>query len=64
MFGAGGSVSTENKNNISSEGEVLKKFILCFQFLQLMSIYYFVKSGGKEHQHHLNDAAYVVDMLW
>lgn len=62
MFGAGCSVSI--KKNISSEGEVLKKFILCFQFLQLMSIYYFVKSGGKEHQHHLNDAAYVVDMLW
>lgn len=48
---------------ISSKGHVLTKFILCFQFLQLISVYYFVKCGGKQHQHQLNDVAYVVDML-
>lgn len=65
MFGVGSTVSIKKKTTecISSKGHVLTKFILCFQFLQLISVYYFVKCGGKQHQHQLNDVAYVVDML-
>jgi len=65
MFGVGSTVSIKKEKTecISSKGHVLTKFILCFQFLQLISVYYFVKCGGKQHQHQLNDVAYVVDML-
>jgi len=45
----------------------LKKFtpfLLCFQFLRQVSVYYFVKRRGKQHQHHFNDVAHIVDLFW
>lgn len=37
---------------------------ICFQFLWQISVYYFVKREGKQHQHHLNDVAHIVDKFW